>query len=154
MGRGAAFTLTLPLATPPLKNPRPVAQPRRTDRKRVLLIEDNKDAAGALAELIGLLGCDVDVAHDGRSALARAVAVPPDLVLCDLGLPGGMDGYAVVREARADPRLNQTLFVAVSGYSHPKDHVAAKQAGFDRLVPKPITVDFIEALLNDLLLKS
>jgi signal transduction histidine kinase/ActR/RegA family two-component response regulator len=154
VGQGAAFALTLPLATPPVKNARPVEQLRRTDRKRVLLVEDNKDAADALAELVGLLGCDVEVAYDGRSALARAVLTLPGLILCDLGLPGGMDGYAVAREVRADARLNQSLLVAVSGYSQPKDHAAAKQAGFDRLVPKPITVDSIEALLNDLLPKS
>jgi CheY-like chemotaxis protein len=114
-----------------------------------LLVEDNKDAADALAQLIQLMGCDIDVAYDGPSALALAVATLPDLVLCDLGLPGGMDGYAVAREVRGDPRLDATRLVAVSGYSQPKDHAAAKQAGFDRLVPKPIAIDIIEALLNN-----
>jgi len=100
------------------------------------------------------MGCDIDVAYDGRSALALAVATPPDLVLCDLGLPGGMDGYAVAREARADPRLDAARLVAVSGYSQPKDHAAAKQAGFDRLVPKPITMEIIQGLLNSFSPKS
>ena len=154
LGQGAAFTLTLPLSTPPAKNAPRAEQARRTDRKRILLVEDNKDAADALAEVIGLLGCDVAVASDGRSALARAVAEPPALILCDLGLPGGMDGYAVAREVRAEPRLRQTRLVAVSGYSQTQDHAAAKQAGFDRLVPKPITVDIIEAMLSDLSPKS
>ena len=90
----------------------------------------------------------VDIAHDGRSALALAVAAPPDLVLCDIGLPGGMDGYAVARAARANPRLDATRLVAVSGYSQPKDRADAKQAGFDQLVSKPITIDMIEALLH------
>jgi signal transduction histidine kinase len=151
VGRGSAFTLALPLGSSSAKTVQSIEKPRRTERRRVLLVEDNKDAADALSQLIQLMGCDIDVAYDGRSALALAVAAPPDLVLCDLGLPGGMDGYAVAREARADPQLDATRLVAVSGYSQPKDHAAAKQAGFDLLVPKPITIDIIEALLNSAL---
>jgi CheY-like chemotaxis protein len=154
VGRGAAFTLTLPLANPPATTAQSIEEPRRTERRRVLLVEDNKDAADALAQLIQLVGCDIDVAYNGRSALALVIATPPDLVLCDLGLPGGTDGYAVAREARAEPRLDATRLVALSGYSQPKDHAAAKQAGFDRLVPKPITIDIIEALLNSSSAKS
>lgn len=150
LGRGSAFILTLPLAAPQAKEAPPIEEPRRTNRKRVLLIEDNQDAADALAELIGMLGFEVDVAYDGRSGLARAAAAAPDLVLCDLGLPGAMDGYAVAREMRADPRLRNTMLIAVSGYSQPKDHAAAKQAGFDRLIPKPMKIDAIEVLLKDL----
>jgi len=112
------------------------------------LIEDNKDVADALAELIALVGFDVDVACDGRSALVRAIATPPDIVLCDVGLPGGMDGYAVARALRAEPRLHLARLVAVSGYSQPKDHADAKRAGFDWLVPKPITVESLETLLS------
>jgi CheY-like chemotaxis protein len=148
-GRGAVFTLTLPLATALPATTAPTAeQPRRKDSRRVLLIEDNKDVADALAELIALVGFDVDVACDGRSALARAIATPPDIVLCDVGLPGGMDGYAVARALRAEPRLHLARLVAVSGYSQPKDHIDARRAGFDWLVPKPITVETLETLLN------
>jgi signal transduction histidine kinase/ActR/RegA family two-component response regulator len=149
-GRGASFTLTLPLATAPPATTAPTAeQPRRKDRRRVLLIEDNKDVADALAELIALVGFDVDVAYDGRSALTRAIATPPDLVLCDIGLPGDMDGYAVARALRAEPRLHHIRLIAVSGYSQPHDHADATRAGFDRLVPKPITREILEALLNE-----
>jgi two-component system CheB/CheR fusion protein len=118
-----------------------------------LLIEDNKDVADSLSDLIELIGFDVDVAYDGRSALAKGIATPPDLVLCDLGLPDDMDGYAIARALRAEPRLRHTRLIAVSGYSQPKDHANAKQAGFDRLVPKPITGEVLEALLNESLPK-
>ena len=148
-GRGAVFTLTMPLATALPATTAPTAeQPRRKDSRRVLLIEDNKDVADALAELIALVGFDVDVACDGRSALERAIATPPDIVLCDVGLPGGMDGYAVARALRAEPRLHLARLVAVSGYSQPKDHADARRAGFDWLVPKPITVESLETLLS------
>ncbi len=76
----------------------------------MLVIEDNEDAADALSELIDLIGFDVDVAHDARSTLVRATATPPDLVLCDLGLPGGMDGYA------SSPRSQSTT--AITSHSH------------------------------------
>jgi signal transduction histidine kinase/CheY-like chemotaxis protein len=155
IGGGAAFTLTLPLqsSSPSAKTAQSIQEPRRTEQ-RILLVEDNRDAADALSQLMRLMGCEVDVAYDGRSALALAVAAPPDLVLCDLGLPGAMDGYGVARTARTDPRLDATRLIAVSGYSQPKDHAAAKQAGFDRLIPKPITMDTIEALLHSSSLKS
>jgi len=148
-GCGAAFTLTLPLAAPSVTAAPQAKQTRRKDPVRVLLIEDNKDAADTLSELMDLIGFDVDVAYDGRSALLRAIATPPDLVLCDLGLPGGMDGYAVARALRAEPGLHHTRLIAVSGYSQPKDHANAKLAGFDRLVSKPITSEILEALLNE-----
>jgi CheY-like chemotaxis protein len=147
---GATFTLTLPLAAASPATTIPADEiPRRTDRRRVLLIEDNKDVSDALAELISLFGFDVDVAYDGRSALTRAIAGPPDLILCDIGLSGGMDGYAVARALRVEPRLCLARLIAVSGYSQPKDHADAKQAGFDRLVPKPLTVEILKALLNE-----
>jgi CheY-like chemotaxis protein len=147
---GAAFTLTLPLAAPSATTVSSGELLQRRDRSRVLVIEDNRDAADTIAELVDLLGCDVDVAYDGQSALARAIATPPDLVICDLGLPGAMDGYAVARASRAEPRLRHTRLIALSGYSQPKHHADAKQAGFDRLVLKPITGEFLEALLNEI----
>jgi signal transduction histidine kinase/ActR/RegA family two-component response regulator len=153
-GRGATFTLTLPLAAASPATTMPSDElPRRTDRRRVLLIEDNKDVSDVLAELISLCGFEVDVAYDGRSALTRAIAEPPDLILCDVGLPGGMDGYAVARALRTESRLRFTRLFAVSGYSQPKDHADAKQAGFDRLVSKPLTVETLKALLNEPMLQ-
>lgn len=148
LGCGAVFTLRLPLVAAAAPA-RCVEQTQREGRSRVLIVEDNEDAAETMAELIGLLGCNVEIAHDGQSALARAIATPPDLVICDLGLPGGMDGYAVARALRAQLLLSDARLIAVSGYSQPKDHAEAKRAGFDRLVAKPITCEFIEALLNE-----
>ena len=75
-------------------------------------------------------------------------------MLCDVGLPGGMDGYAVARALRTESRLRFTRLFAVSGYSQPKDHADAKQAGFDLLVSKPITVETLKALLNEPMLQS
>jgi CheY-like chemotaxis protein len=95
-----------------------------------------------------LTGCEIEVAYDGWTGLTLAHEIRPDLILCDVGLPGGMDGYAFAREARADPRLNSIRMVAVSGYSQPKDRAAAEEAGFDELVSKPITIDTVKGLLD------
>ena len=92
---------------------------------------------------------EVARAHNGRSAFALAKAKRPDLVLCDLRLPGDIDGFAMVRAARADEQLQKTRFVAVSGYSQPNDYAQAGRAGFEQLVPQPITLEIIEKLIND-----
>jgi len=112
-GRGASFTLTLPLVEQAPRVPSVKLEKQKARCIRVLVIEDNKDAADTMGELIGLLGSDVDVAYDGQSALARARATPPELIICDLGLPGAMDGYAVARALRAEPRLHRTRLIAV-----------------------------------------
>jgi signal transduction histidine kinase len=148
VGRGAAFTFTLPLADSSATTALSIEQPCQSERRRVLLIEDNRDAADVLAELIRLMGCEIEVAYDGWTGLTLANETRPDLILCDVGLPGGMDGYAFAREARADPRLNSIRMVAVSGYSQPKDRAAAEEAGFDELVSKPITIDTVKGLLD------
>jgi len=147
-GCGAVFTLTLPLVAGVSTAPS-VESARRKDRNRVLIIEDNEDAADTMAELIGLLGCEVDTAYDGRSALASAMVKPPDLIICDLGLPGALDGYAVARAVRAELALRNKRLFALSGYSQAEDHANAKRAGFERLVSKPITGEILEAILNE-----
>jgi signal transduction histidine kinase len=138
-GKGAVFTLRLPIApasVAPQAAERPAAVPIS---QRVLLVEDNKDVADSVSELLQLVGYQVSVAHDGPAAVATALEVIPDLILCDVGLPGAMDGFAVARACRADARLQGTRLIAVSGYSAPKDHDAAVDAGFERLMAKPLT---------------
>jgi CheY-like chemotaxis protein len=108
-------------------------------------VDDNRDAAETLAELVSMLGHDVDVAFDGPSALRLAEEHRPDLVLCDIGLPG-MDGYEVARHLReragADVRL-----VALSGYAQPEDIARALEAGFDLHVAKPPDPERLTGLL-------
>lgn len=118
--------------------------------RRVLVVDDNRDAAESLADLIALLGHRADVAYDGPSALALALATPYDLVLCDIGLPG-MNGYEVARQLRAraqslPPGVRPRL-VAVSGYAQPDDLARAAEAGFDEHVVKPPDLERIEGLL-------
>jgi PAS domain S-box-containing protein len=146
-GRGAELVVSLPLASGAAALPAPPdAAPAHGGRRRVLVVDDNEDAADSLAELLRLLGHAVDVAYDGPSALAHARAEPPDAVLCDLGLPG-MSGYDVARQLRAAGAGGARL-IAVSGYAQPEDVERALQAGFDAHVAKPPDPRRIDALLH------
>ena len=144
-GKGAEFVVRLPLAHAAVAEDRQPAGAQRTNRaRRVLVVDDNADAAESLADVVKMLGHAVEVAYDGPSAVERARANPPDIVLCDLGLPG-MSGYEVAKVLRAGADGMQ-LF-AVSGYAQPEDVKKAVEAGFDGHVAKPCDLAVIERLL-------
>jgi CheY-like chemotaxis protein len=146
LDQGASFTLRMPIADRS-DGPRRLEPPAPPpDRQTVLVVEDNEDMAGSLADVLELMGFDVRVVHDGASALTAALAVVPDLILCDLGLPGLMDGLAVARTCRGEASLRSVRLVAVSGYSSPQDHAAARIAGFDCLLTKPVTRDSLRSI--------
>jgi CheY-like chemotaxis protein len=115
---------------------------------RVLVVEDNSDAAETLEAYLQALGHVVATAGDGKSALERAREFGPDLVLCDIGLPGGLDGYAVARAFRAEPRFGETLLVALTGYAQREDLALAKRSGFDVHLAKPVDAKSLEETLS------
>jgi two-component system CheB/CheR fusion protein len=138
-GRGSELVVRLPLAPP---GPAPAArEPPAPARAaggplRVLIVDDNVDAAQALGHLMRLLGHDVTLAHDGPGALAAAAAAPPQLVLLDIGLPG-MDGYAVAARLRAAGH-DRAALVALTGYGQEDDLRRSREAGFDHHLVKPV----------------
>lgn len=113
--------------------------------QRVLIIDDNHDAADSLAEILRLSGYDVDVAYTGMSALAHVRSFHPDLILCDLGLPE-ISGYEVARAVRCEQTCPIRL-VAISGYAAPEDILRSREAGFDAHLAKPAKTADIESLL-------
>ncbi len=123
------------------------AQGAPETRRRVLVIDDNVDAADSLGQLLELFGHAVDVAYDGPSAVEKARANPPDVVLCDIGLPG-MNGYDVARAFRSDEALRGARLFAVTGYAQPDDRRRASEAGFDGHIAKPPDPDQLERLLE------
>jgi hypothetical protein len=114
---------------------------------RVLVVDDNVDAAMTLSEAVRFDGHDVRVAHDGPSALQEAAAFSPEVVLLDIGLPG-MDGYEVVRRLRELPQTHGALIVALTGFGQDSDRRRAIAAGFDDHLVKPVDLDTVTAVLR------
>lgn len=109
---------------------------------RILVIDDNVDVATMLAELLKLDGHEeVSIAGDGAEALAAIRASRPDFVLCDLMLPGKLDGFGLARACRDEPHLRDMPLVAMSGYGGDEDRTRALEAGFDDLLAKPVRYD-------------
>ncbi len=146
LGKGTEFTISLPLlpeAGVPLESP--VTAPATAGRLRLLVIEDNLDAAGTLKEVLEMGGHEVAVEHDGHEGVAKARSFKPDVVLCDIGLPG-LDGYEVARQIRADPSISPML-IALTGYTRLEDQHESFKAGFDHHLAKPILISELEQVL-------
>jgi CheY-like chemotaxis protein/two-component sensor histidine kinase len=146
VGRGAAFVVRLPLAPSPARPDAASGVPRCAGRHhRVLVIDDNRDAAESLAELVKVLGHEAAVAFDGQRGIEQMRASGFDCVLCDIGLPG-LSGYDVARVLRAShgPSLR---IIAVSGYAQAEDVRNAKEAGFDGHLAKPYDPAELERML-------
>ncbi|MBI3947388.1 MAG: PAS domain-containing protein [Armatimonadetes bacterium] len=150
-GKGSEFVVRLPLrstepeaggAGAPKASAAPVGQAHGSlDGRKILLVEDNADAAEVLGMLLEAEGHEVVVAHDGPAAVHLAEAYLPEAALIDIGLPG-MDGYEVARRLRRNPALNGTKLVALTGYGQDEDRERSREAGFDEHLVKP--VDLIE----------
>jgi two-component system CheB/CheR fusion protein len=152
LGRGAEFVVRLPTVEAPARPGEPqIARGLGVacTMRRVLVVDDNRDSAESLTALLGLLGHEVEQAHDGRAALEAAHRRAPDLVLLDLGMPG-MSGYEVARRLRADTALTGTALVALTGYGSDEDRRATREAGFDGHLVKPIDFHALEQILTGL----
>lgn len=145
-GTGAEFSIELSLA-PSAAASSPARASGQTVRHRILVIEDNRDAADTLREALEYLEHDVEVAYDGGEGLAKAKLFRPAVVLCDLGLPV-VDGYAVARTLRSHDEFAGTLLIALSGYTQPEDLRRTRDAGFDQHIAKPPKLDDIDQLLR------
>ena len=113
---------------------------------RVLLVDDNVDAAESLAMLLRLWGHEVAVAHDGPAALRAAEAQRPEVALLDIGLPG-MDGYELARRLRSQPGLGRAVLVALTGWGQEEDRRRSQEAGFDHHLTKPVELSALQELL-------
>ena len=149
-GRGTTFLVYLPvLASLPAASPseRDSKSPVTDCNRRVLVVDDNRDAAASLGMLLELTGCTVSVAFDGRQALEQLDSFEPDAVLLDIGMPE-MDGYEVARRMRANPRGRGVLLVALTGWGQEEDKRRARAAGFDEHLTKPVDLPVLSSLLS------
>ena len=148
-GKGAEFEVVLP--TVPAKTVTEVCPPVEQapiQPRRVLIIEDNRDAADTLCEVLDLLNHRASVAYSGDEGLEKVRTHRPDVVLCDIGLPG-MSGHEVARAIRADSTLAGTTLIALSGYAAPEDLAQSQESGFDYHLAKPPSIEAIEHVLAE-----
>jgi PAS domain S-box-containing protein len=150
LDKGTAFCVRLPLHAGDVRQSSvpPPADLAPARRRRLLVIEDNIDAADTLREALELGNHEVMVAHSGPEGLAKAREFRPEVVLCDIGLPG-MDGYEVARVLRNEEQFKDTLLVALSGYVLAEDRRRSAEAGFDRHLAKPPDLEQIEQVLAE-----
>lgn len=149
LGKGSTFTLRIPAVAAGREVPsKPVPPPIAvTKRKRVLVVDDNTDSAEMLVMLAESWGHEAFRAADGRSAVAMAHELAPDVVLLDIGLPG-MDGYEVAASLRTDPKTVGARIIAVSGYGQDADRLKSRAAGCDEHLVKPVAMHEIERVLG------
>jgi len=151
---GSIFTVRLPLAAEALQaGPAPDAQAPAPDNAagglKVLVVDDNVDAAVTLSMILEMSGYTAKVAHDGYEALAVAQAFGPRVAFLDIGMPG-MSGYETARAIRATPGLEDIVLVALTGWGAESDRQRSNEAGFDHHLTKPVQLDVVEALLAGL----
>jgi PAS domain S-box-containing protein len=151
-GQGSEFIVRLPATAS--------AQPARSGdapflayfrpgsaRRRVLVVDDNVDAAQSLGLLLGHMGCEVQIAHGGAAALEAARSGQPHLVLLDTSMPG-VDGYSVVRRLKQDPAFRDVPFIAVTGLGREADRDRAREAGFNEHLVKPVSPEALREILE------
>ncbi|MEO8701334.1 MAG: response regulator [Kofleriaceae bacterium] len=147
-GKGATFTLRWPrvLTVTPTAAVPPATRPRTSNALRVLIVDDNADAAELLAEVVRSMGHEVKLAHEGDTALEIASDFAPAIALLDIGLPD-VDGYEVGRRLRKLPSCADTVLIALTGYGQPDDRARSKAAGFAHHLVKPVDIKTLRTLL-------
>jgi CheY-like chemotaxis protein len=164
-GKGSEFIVRLPVAAdrplvtlgdrPSASSPgaHPASdgeeRPASTSRQRILVVDDNRDAAEMLAELLALTGNELRTAHDGVEAVEVAGEFRPDVVLLDIGLPR-MNGYEAARKIREQPWGKNMLLVALTGWGQEEDRRRSQEAGFDHHLIKPVEPDALFKLLTSI----
>jgi signal transduction histidine kinase/ActR/RegA family two-component response regulator len=152
LGRGSEFVLTLPVVVEqkqsPLSEEVAVVAPAVAGRlRKILVVDDNVDAADTLGALLGMDGFAVSTVYDGVAAVAQARAAAPDIVVMDIGMPG-MDGYEAARLIRRQPGGDKILLIALTGWGQTNDRKRASEAGFDHHLVKPVDYELLMQCLQ------
>jgi len=147
LGKGSEFIVRLPTINKAASQDRAKAeQPFPTEKRRILIVDDNRDAADSLAVLLRMMGNDVHTAHDGLEAVGAAATFRPDVVLLDIGLPK-LSGYEAARRIREQEGGKKMLLVALTGWSQEEDRRRSREAGFDHHMNKPVDFNILKQLL-------
>ena len=147
LGKGSRFTVRLPIVEAPVAKldeaPLPTARP---PGQRVLVVDDNSDAATSLALLLEMENCEVRTAADGEEALVQVEAFQPELIFMDLAMPR-LDGVAATRRIRAMPQCQRVRIVALTGWGQATDRQRTQAAGMDHHLIKPVSLDDLRSVL-------
>lgn len=150
LGHGSEFIVRLPLSVTSdaesLSAPLSSTNEQRTPPRRILVVDDNRDAADSLGMLLKFLGADIHLAYDGPSALDAIRIFRPSVVLLDLGLPG-MNGFEVARQIRQMPNGDKLRMIALTGWSQEEDRRRSEEAGFDHHLVKPVSLSALQGVL-------
>jgi CheY-like chemotaxis protein len=151
-GRGSEFVVRLPLASVSDESHALAVKTEPVTllaSRRVLIVDDNRDAAESLGILLKLLGADVHVEYDGEAALRAVAAYRPTVVLLDIGMPG-MDGHEVARQIRQQREFDGVTLIALTGWGQEEDRRDSRSAGFEYHLIKPADIGAIETLLSSI----
>ncbi len=150
-GKGSTFRVHLPIqahASPPKLCQGAAAANSKSHSLRILVVDDNADAALSLSLLLQLRGHRTEIAYDGQDALNAAASFRPELVFLDLGMPV-MSGYEVARRLRTIAGLEHVLCVALTGWGSENDRLRSKDAGFDKHLTKPVELEDLERVISE-----
>jgi CheY-like chemotaxis protein len=148
-GAGSEFVVRLPLVLQdrdrlaPAQEPNPMLQ----GACRILVADDNRDAANSLASLLELIGAEVQVVYDGHAALDALETFPANVAILDIGMPG-LDGYEVARRIREHPRFRDLTLVALTGWGQAEDRLRTRRSGFDFHLVKPADLQDLHRILQ------
>jgi len=151
VGQGSEFVVRLPIMVePPRSPPAPtIIEPTSTIPRRILVVDDNRDSAMSLAELLDLTGHKTHTAYDGLEAVEAAATFRPDVVLLDIGLPK-LNGYDACRKIREQPSGKGIVLIALTGWGQDEDRQKSQAAGFDHHLVKPVDYAALAKLLAEL----
>ncbi|MGE5495235.1 MAG: GAF domain-containing protein [Burkholderiales bacterium] len=149
LGKGSTFEIRLPAAAQGKQTEGAVPNNNSSRRLRVLLIEDNRDFAELLGSMFRQIGHEADIAKNGPEGIGKAKAIRPDIIFCDIGLPD-MNGYEVARLLKEDAETKGIYLVALTGYAGQQDIEHAASSGFDKHIAKPVSIETIQKVLNQL----
>jgi CheY-like chemotaxis protein len=150
-GKGSEFTVRLPVAMAPASHqPQPPKGEGEKSvppvKRRILVVDDNKDFADSLSMMLSIAGMEARTAYDGLEAVAAAAAFNPDVVLLDIGLPK-LNGYEAARRIREQPWGKDMVLVAVTGWGQEEDHRRSQEAGFNFHMVKPVDPVALQQML-------
>ena len=148
--KGSQFTIELSRIAAPESEK---VETKKTDgngngNRRILVIEDNPDSAETLKILLEMSNYNVETAPDGKHGIQKAEEFAPEIIICDIGLPGGLSGYDVIAELKKDKRFKSVYFIALSGYGQIEDKEKSAEVGFHEHLVKPVDFDVLLEIIS------